>query len=316
MLVTIISAEHSLRSKWVREYFASKGDEVKVILVDKSSVHSFFARIDFSKQLRKSLDALSPDLIYCDVTIDFLMRELKVYKNKNNNVKLIFDVCDDFNVDQKYLNQVDHIFCASESCRGHVHGAQVLYPTNGQSCLNTSPELSKEELFFCLIGNKNIDMNFCVSFLRECSILKKCTLHILGDWKLKESFIQSVLSVGVNVVDHKELDSQSTRQEVYDQCHYGLNLMDFEGINSESLEYMCGQIPIINSIEGDLSQFCKLWDIGKNINKHNFKQVVSIICAEDVNAQLNRREHMRNLYKTYFTKDKFFETLDELGGSL
>lgn len=316
MLVTIISAEHSLRSKWVREYFASKGDKVKVILVDKSSVHSFFARIDFSKQLRKSLDALNPNLIYCETTIDFLMRELKVYKNKNNNVKLIFDVCDDFNVDQKYLNQADHILCASESCRGYIHGAQVLYPTNGQSCLNTSPELSKEELFFCLIGNKNIDMNFCVSFLRECSILKKCTLHILGDWKLKESFIQSVLSVGVNVVDHKELDSQSTRQEVYDQCHYGLNLMDFEGINSESLEYMCGQVPIINSIEGDLSQFCKLWDIGKNINKHNFKQVVSIICAEDVNAQLNRREHMRNLYKTYFTKDKFFETLDELGGSL
>ena len=29
MLITIISAEHSLRSKWVREYFASKGDEVE-----------------------------------------------------------------------------------------------------------------------------------------------------------------------------------------------------------------------------------------------------------------------------------------------
>lgn len=118
MLVTIVSAEHSLRSKWVREYFASKGDEVKVILVDKSSVRSFFAKIDFSKQLRKSLDAMHPNLIYCDATIDFLMRELTVYKNKNNNVKLVFDVCDDLNPDQKYLNQADHIFCASESYRG------------------------------------------------------------------------------------------------------------------------------------------------------------------------------------------------------
>ncbi len=53
------------------------------------------------KQLRKSLDALSPNLIYCDATIDFLMRELTVYKNKNNNVKLVFDVCDDIHVDQK-----------------------------------------------------------------------------------------------------------------------------------------------------------------------------------------------------------------------
>lgn len=316
MLITIISAEHSLRSKWVREYFASKGDEVKIISVNTSSVHSFFAKIHFLKQLRKSLDALSPNLIYCDATIDFLMRELTVYKNKNNNVKLVFDVCDDIHVDQKYLNQADYIFCASELGRGHIHGAHILYSTNGQSCLNTSPELSNEELFFCLIGNKNIDMNFCVSFLRECSILKKCTLHILGDWKLKESFIQSVLSVGVNVIDHKDLDSQSTRQDVYDQCHYGLNLMDFEGINSESLEYMCGQLPIINSIEGDLSQFCKLWDIGKNIDAQNYKIVASNICAECLDVQLNRRLHMRNLYKTYFTKDKFFETLDEIGGSL
>ena len=117
MLITIISAEHSLRSKWVREYFASKGDEVKIISVNTSSVHSFFAKINFLKQLRKSLDALSPNLIYCDATIDFLMRELTVYKNKNNNVKLVFDVCDDIYVDQKYLNQGDYIFCASESCR-------------------------------------------------------------------------------------------------------------------------------------------------------------------------------------------------------
>ena len=87
MLITIISAEHSLRSKWVREYFASKGDEVKIISVNTSSVHSFFARIDFSKQLRKSLSEMHPDVIYCEATIDFLMRELKVYKNKNNNKK-------------------------------------------------------------------------------------------------------------------------------------------------------------------------------------------------------------------------------------
>ena len=56
--------------------------------------------------------------------------------------------------------------------------------------------------------------------------------------------------------------------------------MDFEGINSESLEYMCGQIPIINSIEGDLSQFCKLWDIGKNIDAQNYKIVASNLCRK------------------------------------
>ena len=146
--------------------------------------------------------------------------------------------------------------------------------------------------------------------------IKEVYSTYFGGLETQRSFIQSVLSVGVNVIDHKDLDSQSTRQEVYDQCHYGLNLMDFEGINSESLEYMCGQIPIINSIEGDLSQFCKLWDIVKNIDAQNYKIVASNICAESLDVQLNRRLHIRNLYKTYFTKDKFFETLDEIGGSL
>ena len=95
-------------------------------------------------------------------------------------------------------------------------------------------------------------------------------LHIIGDWKQKDSFIQDVLSVGANVVDHKELETQARMQEVFDQCQYALNMKKYDGLNKESLDYMCGQIPIINSVNGDLKNLCELWDIGMNIDNENY----------------------------------------------
>lgn len=317
MLVTIISAVHSLRTEWIEKYFTSKGYEVKNMTLDMNSVHSLFGKIELSKSIRKTLLSMNPDIIYCEALFDFLMKELIVLKKKNNNTKLIFDVYQNMGTCySKYLNQADVLLCDNEMYRGYIHGATLLYPTNGQECILTVPEIKENELSFCLNGNKNIDANLITSFLKECSISKKCTLHVYGNWRQKESFIQNVLSVGVSVIDYKKLDSQASRQEVFDQCHYGLNIMDFEGVNLESLDYMCGQIPIINSVNGDLNHFCELWDVGKNIDTQNYKIVASKICAENLTAQLKQREHMRNLYNTYFTKKKFFETLDKIGGKL
>ena len=79
---------------------------------------------------------------------------------------------------------------------------------------------------------------------------------------------------------------------------------------------MCGQIPIINSVNGDLKNLCELWDIGMNIDNKNYKQIAEVVCKEDEDVQMKRRNHIRNLYNTYFTKEIFFETLDKSGGIL
>lgn len=141
-------------------------------------------------------------------------------------------------------------------------------------------------------------------------------LHIIGDWKQKDSFIQDVLSVGANVIDHKKLMTQVRMQEVFDQCQYALNMKKYGGLNKESLDYMCGQIPIINSVNGDLKNLCELWDIGMNIDNENYKQIAEVVCKESEDVQLKRRNHIRNLYNTYFTKEIFFKTLDKSGGIL
>ena len=53
MLVTIISAVHSLRMGFVKEYYTSRGYEVENITLDTSSVSSLFTQFEVSKKLER-----------------------------------------------------------------------------------------------------------------------------------------------------------------------------------------------------------------------------------------------------------------------
>lgn len=73
-------------------------------------------------------------------------------------------------------------------------------------------------------------------------------MHIIGNGEKKEQFIQEVLAVGVKVIDHKEVYDQREKQEIFDQCNYGLNVMKSSvcvGLTMKSLDYMCAGLPII-----------------------------------------------------------------------
>ena len=94
MLVTIISAVHSLRMDFIKEYYASRGYEVKNITLEKKSVQSWFAQMNVTKKIRKTIENMKPDVVYCEALFDLLIKELGVLKRKNNNMKLIFDVCE------------------------------------------------------------------------------------------------------------------------------------------------------------------------------------------------------------------------------
>ena len=92
-----------------------------------------------------------------------------------------------------------------------------------------------------------------------------------------------------------------------------MNLRNSNKIDFECLEYICGQLPIINSVATDLESLCELWDIGMNINDKNYKVIAKHVCEETLVEQFEKRKHIRNLYNTYFTKKKFFEVLEEGG---
>ena len=82
MLVTIISAVHSLRMDFIKEYYTSRGYEVKNITLEKKSVQSWFAQMNVSKKIRKTIENMKPDVVYCEALFDLLIKELGVLKRK------------------------------------------------------------------------------------------------------------------------------------------------------------------------------------------------------------------------------------------
>ena len=167
MLVTIISAVHSLRMDFIKEYYTSRGYEVENITLEKKSVQSWFAQMNVSKKIRKTVMDLNPDIVYCETLFDLLIKELGVLKRKNN-MKLIFDVCEySDSLHQKYLSQADVLFCSNELYRGYIHGAILLYPINGQNCVPSSPELMKDEISFCIVRHDRVDNYLILSFFKR-----------------------------------------------------------------------------------------------------------------------------------------------------
>ena len=121
MLVTIISAVHSLRMDFIKEYYTSRGYEVENITLEKKSVQSWFAQMNVSKKIRKTVMDLNPDIVYCETLFDLLIKELGVLKRKNN-MKLIFDVCEySDSLHQKYLSQADVLFCSNEALSAFIN---------------------------------------------------------------------------------------------------------------------------------------------------------------------------------------------------
>lgn len=327
MLVAIVSACNSCRVQLLKEYYTSKGYEVRFLLDSnpKMTIESWSElqhQIDFAKKARSQLTEYPVDLIHCLVPYHSFIKEFSKLK-RTYPVKLILDfiwisqnntVFDRISnrFKEKYTQDADIVLCQSEWDKKSIRNARILYPCNGRNCMEMSVEFEQNELSFCVIGSNRLQVSLLLSLLKECSKIKSCVLHIIGDWKEKENFIQSVLSVSVNVIDHKEILSTNALQEVMDQCQYSLNILDSYCVNQEALEYMCAGVPLLNSTLGDLQHFCELWNVGVNVHFDNVKQVASDICKEDLEFLLKKRKNIRNLYNTYFSRKQVYKNLDKI----
>lgn len=310
MKVTIVYPYAMERVHVLQEYYMNKG---------------------YTVSLCNDFVALESDVLHCILQDFSRVKEIGLYKKRHPNIKLIFDVIqveDRMNMNfleqrrwrhirDSYLYLADFVLCSSEFIKKQISRASVLYPCKEENMYVSSPEFNADELSFCvLMEGTNLDLAGILEVLRSCSTLKRCVLHIMGNSVEKENFIQNVLNVDVNVVDHKILMDGLQRQEVFDQCQYGFNLLDEQGMCQTSLDYIFAGLPIINSVTEDMEQFCSLWDVGLNIYTNTVKDVAHELSHETKKRQLERRKQVRNLYNTYFTKEIFFKTLDEKTGGI
>lgn len=313
----------------VRKYY-------KNLSIDRLRSHYGFAQ-DCLKEVRK----LQPDFIHCLIPPNALSKAMATYKKECQNTKVFFDVIDVWpetmpinhfksywpfsiwkNQRDGFIHQADIVFTECELFQSvlppmNSDKVQTLFWAREEKPMDTKPSLKKDEVHFCYLGaiNNIIDIDRITTFLSNCQNYKSTVLHIIGHGESKDSLIQSVESQGVQVVDHGSLYQQEQKQEVFDQCHYALNVMKESvvvGLSMKSLDYMCGQVPLINTIGGDTYELCQQHNIGYNLTEDSLESIAKRVCDESVEENIMKREQIKDIYLKYFTKESFFETLDSV----
>ncbi len=312
--------KHLNRVHMLYEYYKSRGydvctiEMVKPLFIDSFSIQNIFKKREFFREFYTQIENKQPDCIHCMISDPMYERVFRDYKENHEDIPFIVDVVDfEQNLDWDF---VDFRLCSCALFQNNLFGSRVLYDALDENIVFSNVELRADELEFCLLEYENTDISLLLEFLRLCVSKKPCTLHVFGNSCLKEQLIQDVLSVGVNVVDHKVVTDLALRQEIFDQCHYGLNIIkeDVYGILSSSLEFMSGTLPIINSSVGDLSEFCRTWKMGLNLNYKSRFALANAVCSESVDENLVYRKNIKSLFSTYFTKECFYRSLDEILG--
>lgn len=298
------------------------------------SVQRLYSRHKYAKDAFKKVKEFDVDLLHVLIPANSLAKEANKYKKNHPNVKLYMDFIDLWpetmpinkfkntfpfkawkNLRDSNLDNTEAIYCECNLYKEVLGKTEdehykTLYWAKKSEALESHPVLSTECINLCYLGSINniIDMDQIVEICKGISTYKKVTLHIIGEGERKEEFLQLLKANNIDVCDYGAIYDDMKKQQIFDQCHFGLNIMKSTvcvGLTMKSLDYFKAQLPIINNIKGDTTDLVREYKIGFN----DYKDFTKIVDKLSINDYLQMRENVRCLYEEKFTKDAFFKQL-------
>jgi len=298
------------------------------------SPQRLYSHYQFAKDAFKQIKKMEVDLLHVLVPANSLAKEANKYKKKHPKVKLYIDLIDLWpetmpinrfkntfpfqmwrNLRDKNLQRTEAIYCECNLYKqvlgvvGDNH-YKTLYWAKKTEGVESSPNLPEGHINLCYLGSVNniIDMDKIVEICKGIEVYKPVTLHLIANGEKKDEFLQLLESNAVNVCDHGAVYDDEKKQQIFDQCHFGLNIMKptvCVGLTMKSLDYFRAQLPIINSIKGDTSTFVEEYQIGFNDYK-DYTKVIDKLTKDDY---LVMRKSVEQLYKEHFTREAFFNQM-------
>lgn len=298
------------------------------------SPQRLYSHYQFAKDAFKKVREYQVDLLHVLIPANALAKEANRYKKDYPNVKLYMDFIDLWpetmpikyfknaypfkiwkNLRDKNLENTDAIYCECNLYR-EVLGVKndkhyrTLYWAKKVEMLESNPNLPSDHINLCYLGSINniIDMDLIVEVCNRIGTYKDVTLHIVGIGEKKDEFLQLLQDNGVHVHYYGAVYDDTRKQQIFDQCHFGLNIMKSTvcvGLTMKSLDYFKAQLPIINNIKGDTSTFVKEHGIGFNV-EDDFVSEMKCFTQDDY---LKMRNQVRQLYRDKFSKDAFFNQM-------
>ena len=316
------------------EYFQGKNFEIKYFISDFNHFSKEYYKVDygFSKQIhvlpyqknispkrllshymfsRKVLNEVKhekPDLIYCIIPPNSLVKYLGKYKKKHSECRLVFDIYDTWpesfpnkngnflknnafkfwaGLRDNYIKFADLLISVSKSGKEQFEkkynmNTKVLMPTIPVGALPKYSFEVKNKISFCYLGHINniTDIDIGTEILGGIAKYKRVDLHIIGEGQNKDKWIKMLEAVDVNVINHGVVFDDDEKRKIFEECDMGLNIPRREigsTMSLKSVEYMRYGLPFVNSGLGDNEDIVRLYKIGINvINGDAIKKIVSL----------------------------------------
>lgn len=311
------------------------------------SLSRILSHMKFSKKVMEEVRRIQPDVLYVEVPPNSLCRQAAKYKKENPNVTLIFDVFDmwpecfpnnhakrflklPFKVWAWFRNQglpaADFVFTECDLFRKKLtpftkaEKTKVLHLCRPHTTVNKPVAVTQTgRLHLCYLGaiNNIIDIPAIAELIRHIQSLRPVTLHIIGDGESKEAFIQAVKATGALVKYYGTIYEASKKQAIFDNCHFGLNIMKDSvcvGLTMKSMDYFAGGLPILNTIEVDTWDLLEQWKCGINVQRGDLQHVAQKIVSQTTQENTAMRHAAQEMFENCFTEEVFRRTLMDVLG--
>ena len=341
--VCVVTSDFSHRNKQSMKYLSGADHLVHAFPYSKNlSIQRLFSHYMLARNMKKKLEEIRPDVIYCLVPANSLAKMMAQYKREHPEVKLYFDVIDLWpeampiekylslppfqywrKLRDKYLPAADQIFteCALyQDVLGQKDNQKfkTLYWARPELPCSFADLISEEEVHFVYLGSINniIDIDFIVDFLTHCNQYKPSFLHIIGEGESKAVLVQKLEEAHVPVIDHKKVFEQEKKQAIFDQCNYALNIMKESvvvGIDDEIARLLVWRGADYQYDSSRYRALVEEFQIGFNIDRENLDAVAQRVCSTPLSEQFEQRENCRKVYQEFFRGGSFANTLKSTG---
>ncbi len=280
------------------------------------SIRRMYSHSKFARTVKDALAQEKWDLIWILVPPNSLVKQCAQYKRTHPDTKLVFDVNDLWpesfplgglkslppfqmwrSLRDNYLMEADYVVTECNLFRKQLKldrydNTSTIYfcKPEEKQILDRTAVLSEKHFSICYLGSINhiIDIDAIVAILSSIRKVRPVYLHIIGDGESKSQLIDRVQQAEVEVIDHGTVYNAPEKQAVFNQCHFGLNVMKptvCVGLTMKSIDYLAGALPIINSIPGDTwdlierNGFGLNWDESRKIDWLSFNQTQARLAA-------------------------------------
>lgn len=287
----------------------------------------------FAKDALKAVRNEHPDIIWVLVPSNSLVKSISKIKSDHPDTKLVFDVIDMWpetmpskklkkipfansiwaGIRNKHIDNADLVITECNLYQSILKAyvapekMKTLYLARKSYDIKTIPNPPEDRYSLCYLGSINniIDITAICKIINLLKAVRPVDLHIIGEGENKELFIEDAKKSGANVIDHGTVYDTDKKQEIFDSCHFGINIMKeevFIGLTMKSMDYFAGGLPIINNIKGDTWSFVEENNIGVNYTGDiTLDQMYKV-----------KRSNVRPFFDKVLSEDCFIRETDEI----